>query len=293
MANQTRAKLDGAVFIEHAFGLARALEVKTLLVLANKGPLTDLVEKHRQDEAVLWVAGGGIGKVSRRDQDPVVEIPTSRLTRMSQMRIGLYVATLDGKVDLDDRVMCLSGVAGSRTLDTLMVTKPKVDFPWLGAEGLERTRKLVAPREFGRLLELCLRFAKEGREGKSIGTAFVVGEADQLAPYLRQLILNPCAGHSSRARSIHNEDFAETLRELSALDGAMVVDKKGIVQSAGTYLDAPTKKAKLRQGWGARHAAAASITSVTDALSMVVSESSGTVTVFDDGRPVLELEKPS
>ena len=32
---------------------------------------------------------------------------------------------------------------------------------------------------------------------------------------------------------------------------------------------------------------------MTDALSLVLSESSGTVTVFDDGKPVLELEKPA
>lgn len=293
MGNRTLGKQDAALFIKHAFGLTRALRLKTILILASEMRLTDLVEKYRDDESVLWLAEGGIDEVPGRDHDPVVAIPASSLTRMSQMRIGLYLATLAGQMDLDDRVMCLSGVAGSQTLDTLMVTKPKVDFPWLGAEGLERTRNLVAPREFGRLLEICLQFAKEGREGKSIGTSFVVGEVDQLAPYLRQLILNPCAGHSRQARSIHNEDFQETLREFSALDGAMVVDKKGIVQSAGTYLDAPTKKVKLRRGWGARHASAASITAVTDALSIVLSESSGTVTVFDDGRPVLELEKPT
>jgi DNA integrity scanning protein DisA with diadenylate cyclase activity len=64
-----------------------------------------------------------------------------------------------------------------------------------------------------------------------------------------------------------------------------------VVRSAGTYLDAPIKKAKLQAGLGARHAAALSITAVTDALATVVSSSSGTVTIFHEGKPILELER--
>jgi diadenylate cyclase len=78
---------------------------------------------------------------------------------------------------------------------------------------------------------------------------------------------------------------------LAALDGAFVVNRRGVVDSAGTYLNAPVGRGKLSPGLGARHAAALSITAVTDATAVVISASSGTVSIYDGGETVLELER--
>jgi len=119
----------------------------------------------------------------------------------------------------------------------------------------------------------------------------VLGDRSTLSPHLRQLILNPLRGHAQAARSIHNPDFLETLRELAVMDGAFVVNRRGIVDSAETYLDAPVGRGRLRPGLGARHAAALAITIVTDATAIVISASSGTVSVYDGGETALELEQ--
>jgi DNA integrity scanning protein DisA with diadenylate cyclase activity len=44
---------------------------------------------------------------------------------------------------------------------------------------------------------------------------------------------------------------------------------------------------------GARHAAAAGITAVTNAIAVTVSASTGTVRVFRGGRMILEIERPA
>jgi diadenylate cyclase len=146
-------------------------------------------------------------------------------------------------------------------------------------------------RHVAKVLEIALRFAREGREGVAIGTTFVLGDRTTLGPYLRQLILNPLKGHAPATRSIHNPTFLETLRELSAMDGAFIVSRRGVVDSAGTYLDAPIGRGRLSPGLGARHAAALAITTVTTATAVVISASSGTVSVYDGGETVLELER--
>jgi DNA integrity scanning protein DisA with diadenylate cyclase activity len=148
-------------------------------------------------------------------------------------------------------------------------------------------------REFVRLLEIAIRLSAEGREGKPIGAVFVLGDPERIEPHVRQLIFNPCKGHARSVRNIHNPEFLETLRELAALDGAFVVDNRGVVERAGVYLDAPaSKKVRVRRGLGSRHVAAAAITARTDALALVISESSGNITVFAQGAALLELEKP-
>jgi diadenylate cyclase len=118
----------------------------------------------------------------------------------------------------------------------------------------------------------------------------VLGNHNTLSPHLRQLILNPLKGHPQAARSIYNPGFLETLRELATMDGAFVVNRRGIVDSAGTYLNASVGPGGLSPGLGARHAAALAITRVTDATAVVISASSGTVLVYDGGETVLELE---
>jgi DNA integrity scanning protein DisA with diadenylate cyclase activity len=211
---------------------------------------------------------------------------------MSQLKIGLLLAVMNKHVDLDESVICLSGVAGSERLDTLLIANARRDFPWFRERSIDDIRSLFATRELARLIEIALRLAAEGREGKPIGTTFVLGDETQLEPHLRQLVLNPCEGHPQRDRNIHNPEFFETIREFAGLDGGFVVSGKGIVQSAGTYLDAPARKVKLRPGLGARHTAALSITAATDAVAIAISASSGIVTVFHEGRPILELERP-
>ena len=68
------------------------------------------------------------------------------------------------------------------------------------------------------------------------------------------------------------------------------MNRRGVVGSAGTYLDAPIGKGPLSPGLGARHAAGLAITAVTNSTAVVISASSGTVLVYDDGQPILELE---
>jgi diadenylate cyclase len=274
--------------VKSAFSLARSLGIKRLVVQADEISDMRLVETLRDDERVIWVARDWKQiPVSDPSKDVVLTMPDAALNRLSQLNLALFLAALNRHFGPDERVLGLSGVAGSQRLDTLVIAKPSRDFPWLQHHQSE----IAVSRHLARLLEIALHFAREGREGSSIGTIFVLGNRNTLSPYLRQLILNPLKGHAQAARSIHNPDFLETLRELSAMDGAFVVSRRGIVNSAGTYLNAPVGLGKLRPGLGARHAAALAITTVTDATAIVISSSSRTVSLFDGGETVLELER--
>lgn len=281
------------MIVEHALEIARALEIGSILVQAEDGRDVRLFESRRGEERLIWLMTGRKSlEYPESDRDVVMPIPDVTPTRMSPVAIGLFLAVLHGHVGIDETVLCMSGGVGGKRLDTLIVTNPRRDFPWLGDRKLAESFPQVVSRELARVLDIMLRFANEGREGKPIGTIFVIGDPEELEPHLRQLILNPCAGHAQRKRNIHNREFLETLREYSALDGAFVVDRRGIVHSAGTYLDAPVRSARLPDGLGARHLAAAAISLATSAVSVVLSESSGTVTVYHEGKAILSLERP-
>ena len=137
-------------------------------------------------------------------------------------------------------------------------------------------------------IELAVEIAREGREGRRIGTLFTFGDADGVLARSRPLILDPLAGHSEELREIRDPNLRGTIKELAQLDGAFVVSDQGIVVSACRYLDAVASDVLLPYGMASRHLAGASISKVTDAVAIVVSESS-MVRVFDDGRLVAEI----
>ena len=278
--------------VAHALALAQSLGITTLLVQADELTDIQLVEKSRGKQRIVWLTRSDLPTESLPASDVVLRIPATHLTRMSQMKMGLFLAVSNAYIDVDTSVLCLSGIAGSERLDTLMITNPQRDFPWFRKHPLQSSRTHSEARQLARLLDIAIQLAAEGREGHPIGTSFVLGDLQELAPYLRQLVLNPCHGHAARERNIHRPQFFETLREFAALDGAFIVSPRGVVESAGTYLDAPVRKARLAPGLGARHAGAAAITAQTTALAVVISSSSGTVTVFRNGQAVLELEQP-
>jgi len=137
-------------------------------------------------------------------------------------------------------------------------------------------------------IELAVEIAREGREGRRIGTLFTFGDADRVLARSRPLILDPLAGHPEQSREIRDQNLRGTIKELAQLDGAFVVSDQGIVVSACRYLDAMASDVVLPYGMASRHLAGASISQVTDAVAIVVSESS-MVRIFDDGKLVAEI----
>jgi diadenylate cyclase len=115
------------------------------------------------------------------------------------------------------------------------------------------------------LIELAVEIAREGREGRRIGTLFTLGDEQAVLSKSRSLILDPLSGHPESSRKIDNPNLRGTLKELAQLDGAFVVSRDGIVLSACRYLDALASEVDVPMGLGSRHIAAANISAVTEA----------------------------
>jgi diadenylate cyclase len=138
------------------------------------------------------------------------------------------------------------------------------------------------------LIELAVEIAREGREGRRIGTLFMLGDHQAVIARSRSLILDPLYGHAAERLSITDPDLRGTIKELSQLDGAFIVREDGVFVSACRYLDAPGAGVDMPLGLGSRHLAAANMSSVTKAVGIVVSESA-TVRVFCHGKLTAEI----
>ena len=144
------------------------------------------------------------------------------------------------------------------------------------------------PEVLQALIELAVEIAREGREGRRVGTLFTFGDEQAVLAKSRSLILDPLVGHPESLRHVSNPNLRGTIKELAQLDGAFVVSHDGVVLSACRYLDAFASQVDVPLGLGSRHLAAANISAVTNAVGIVVSESS-VVRLFCHGKLVGEI----
>jgi DNA integrity scanning protein DisA with diadenylate cyclase activity len=137
-------------------------------------------------------------------------------------------------------------------------------------------------------LELAIEIAREGAEGRRIGSLFTVGDSDMVLARSRPLIMDPVALHPESARRITDPNLRGTVKELAQLDGAFVISDQGIVVAACRYLDAMTAGVDIPLGLGSRHLAAASMTLLTNCVAIVVSETS-VIRIFEGGLMIAEI----
>jgi hypothetical protein len=282
--------------VQHAHQLAREIEARAVLIYADAIRHDDELRQTIQTVAFPTI-------LVRRSKDAVlpagleshtwITVPKAQMTRASQVKAAVLVAMARGFLHKGDRVICLTGVDGSSTLDALLVLN-------LGSEtelfALFDSVSLgcdVAPAVFERVLTLASQLSVEGREGRPVGALFVLGDSEQVLAQSRRLVLNPFHGHPESERNILDLDLEETIKEFSALDGAFIVRRDGIVLAAGRHLTPTGSPVQLAGGLGTRHAAAAGITASTTALAVCVSQSTGIVTVFKSGQLVTDIHRAS
>jgi PAS domain S-box-containing protein len=137
---------------------------------------------------------------------------------------------------------------------------------------------------FDAVFHICTEISIEGREGKPVGTTFLIGDTRNVLEKSRQIILNPFEGHKPELRIVTNPELKENIKALAQLDGAFVITGDGFVESVGRYITVDTSSVSLPPGMGTRHNSVAAITAVTHAVGIVVSQSGGGITVFREGR---------
>lgn len=148
----------------------------------------------------------------------------------------------------------------------------------------------IDPLVFDSVLNIAIDIAKEGREGRKIGTAFVIGDREDILKHIKQMIFNPFAGYPEEQRKIQDPSLKETVKEFAQLDGAFVIDKDGTILTAGAYINIKDEDIELAHGLGTRHRSCATITKhETGVIAIVVSESGGIIRIFKKGKVVTKL----
>jgi diadenylate cyclase len=257
---------------------AEEISFKDMSVL----PVTQLSKEELQDKSE---------DIFKKFKTGIVYLPKVMMTRMSHIKIAVVHAISDGLIKVGDKIVFVNGIQGSHELDDILLLDTGRESEVMTARGAEAISQSVKQEVFQEVLHISLTLAHLGREGKPVGTIFVLGDEKKVLQLSKQMVINPFRGYTDKEQNILNPDLKETIREFAAIDGAFIISSDGRVLSAGRYLNAASDEDSSPRGLGSRHIAAGGITALTKAVAIVISESSGDVRIYKDGKILMEVEK--
>lgn len=193
------------------------------------------------------------------------------------IRPGSQIVVLYGGFDAE-AINTLSCISLKEHLDRLTSTELRM----LGTSVPLETLKVV--------VNLAIEIGRSGREGKPVGTLFVVGDAKRVLTESRPAGFDPVRGYSRTERNLMDPRVREGIKEIAQLDGAIIIESDGTVAASCRILDSSASNITLSKGLGSRHWAAAATSRSTKAISIAVSETNGTVRIFQNGEVVLRIE---
>jgi len=282
-------KSDAHIILRNAIKLAAEMAATKIVLHADALAETEYVSELDAQEIIIVTNDRSRFGVPAFGRHTVAEIPFNGTNRWAQVEITLLFLLSQGTLAKGDRVVSVFGFPHSECLDSLFFTDIDKEFKlYFSVEREARPADLKQPVLI-RVLQIANELAVEGREGKPIGTLFVLGDFENVRRYSKQLIINPFHGYRDDERNVLDPSLDDTIKEYSRIDGAFVIRGDGVIMSAGTYIKADSPLAKFQAGLGARHAAAASITSMTRSIAVTVSESTQKISLYRSGERFLHF----
>ncbi len=291
---------ENILLIKSAFRIASKVKAKALVIHAD--PLDDLIFKDRipKNQNILLVGRTKGRKFEINGDDTTnlafhakstIILPRIQVTRIALIKLATTLALSQDIINPGDKIVFCVGPTNAGALDLIHIVDTSRESDIITGKGITKLAEAVKPELFQTVLNLVVELADKGREGKPVGTIFVVGDHEKVLQLSKQMIMNPFKGYEEEDRNIMSSSIKETVREFSAMDGAFIIGDEGTILTAGRYLGAAIDESTLPRGLGSRHIAAAGITALTKSIAFVISESSGDVRIFKDGKILMHIEK--
>lgn len=292
---EKNVKHQNRIMIETACSIAKKTHSKGVLMYADMIEDYESLAKigqEKQTDLILVVKEEASFQEAQSSFKKVLQIPNIPLGRINQIKMATIQALSRGMVQKGEKWVCLSGMPQSKALDNLLILEFGKEFEVLFSTDLPNISEIVKPEVFETLLKLALEISMEGKEGrKPSGAIFVLGRHEEVLKYSHPMVINPFQGYPEEDRNILDHRLKETIKEFSSIDGAFIIREDGVILAAGRHLDASGENIEIPLGLGSRHRAAAGITSLTDALAIVISEETGEVRIFHHGKIFMQIEK--
>jgi diadenylate cyclase len=264
----TETDLDWAEVLEH-------LPADKLLVVAQNKELSS----HLQTYDGLTIIDIDPGPTPTQER---MSLALLEAVALEKLRAGAHVIALYNGIGVEEN--------RPQPIDSISVIHLGEHLERLSAQDLRKLDTQVPLEALRAVVDLATEIGREGREGKPVGTMFIIGDTKKVLSLSRSLNFNPFRGYPPAERDIRDRKVREQIKDIAQLEGAIIIRRDGVAEAACMYIDCPAEGITLSKGLGTRHWTAAAISKKTKAIAVVISQSSGTVRLFQNGEIVLHIE---
>lgn len=278
--------------IDHALRLSEELETSGILFLVEGEIDWSRLRKLVADSRVLVAATKAEFLEGAEDFDflPVPVKSSEDEAIYSVLTQAILRAVADDTLTPGSRIIAVYSGFDPTQFDSVSVINLGEHLDRLSGRDLRQLESKVPLKTLKLVVDLAVEIGREGREGKAVGTLFVIGDTRRVLMQSKPAGFDPVRGYQRKERNLNDARIREGIKEIAQLDGAFIISSDGTCEAACRYLDTSTATITLSKGLGARHWAGAAISRATNALAIVVSQSTGTVRIFQNGEVVLRIE---
>lgn len=279
-------------FCELATGLAKSHNASGLLFLLERPTDLKRLRKAVEIERVV-IASELVEALEGATEEGLATIKLNLrdVPVYEQLTEALIESVAHEQFAHDASVVAAYSAFESGVVDTISLIRLEEHLGRLTVRDLRQIQSKVPIETLKTVVDLAVEIGREGREGKPVGSMFVVGDHRKVLTYCHPMGFDPVRGYNKNERNLSDQKVREGVKEIAQMDGAFVVASDGTVVAAAQHISAPSvPEMNLAKGLGARHWAAAEVTKATSAVAIAVSESNGTVRLFQDGEVKLRIE---
>lgn len=278
-------------YVDAAARLAKAVEADGVLLLLERATDWSRLGKKVLDQTLIIATNVESIHLSATESGlncVLLDIPESSV--QNQLTQAMIESVASEVIRPGSTIVSVYSHFDTDEIDTISVLKLTERLGRLTARDLKKLETKVPLDTLKMVVDLAVAIGREGREGKSVGTLFVVGDHRKVLEESRPAGFDMVKGYSRKERNIADSKVREGIKELAQLDGCFVISSDGTVEGSARIIDTSPVEITMSKGLGSRHFAGAAISKNTKAIAVVVSETNGTVRIFQNGEVVLRIE---
>jgi len=292
MATQRLTKHNAAM-IRAAMELAKDRGADALLLLLEGSTdwkrVAELVHGSEKPTIVAVDSRSDLEGAAEAGLLPVA-LNKEKAPMLERLQHALLEAAADELIKINGEVVAVYSGFQQGRLDSISHLQLDERMRRLTTRDLQMLESSVPLKTVKAVVDLAVQIGREGREGKPVGTLFVVGDTRRVLEHAKDSGVDPFRGYNRKHRNLLDAKVQDDAKEVAQLDGAFIVSSDGVIERSRQMLEVSHEDLTMTKGLGARHWAAAAISRKTKAISVVVSQSTGTVRLYQHGHLVMRIE---
>ena len=278
--------------VDAAVKLAKATEAEAILVLLEKSVSWARLQKKVATIGTVIVATHSekVIESTKKAEIYSIGLDMPEISVQNQISQAILSSVAADLIQSGSTVVSIYCGFDTEEIDTISVLRLTERLGRLTARDLRKLETKVPLDTLRIVVDTAVAIGREGREGKAVGTMFIVGDHQKVLKESRPGGFDMVKGYSAKERSMFDPKTREGIKELAQLDGMFVINSDGVVEGSARIIDTSPVEITMTKGLGSRHFSGAAISKNTEAVAVVVSQSSGTVRIFQNGEVVLRIE---